>query len=334
MLGPLGSLDPLGASIHAGGRGACPFFCARGDTMRGLPFQIEIPISFFEKGDAEPGKRRRIGGVVTTASEDRHGEELDQSGIEWGDWLKNGWYNDNHTKETDGIVGYPEYVKRYRKGQRLPNGKTAPADCHWAEGYMLPTDRADRLWELGKALQGTGRSLGYSVEGVIKARTGPRTILKKGADGRPVYVGKRVAKALVRNVAITNCPVNTEAGMELLQRSLTAVELADPDDLEARLNVLEKAMSMGQPPPGNAAPTGPVTGEGAGQVITPQSLEWDDPKKKRKKKTRLKTDGTISKSLTDAEARAWVRSRCPALDDAAVERFLATTKTLKRTGRL
>ncbi len=123
--------------------------------------------------------------------------------------------------------------------------------------------------------------------------------------------------------------------MELLQRSLQAVEQAEPDDLEARITVLEKALAMGAPPADNAAPTGPATGEGAGQVITPQSLEHDDDendKRKRKKKKRLHE--SYSKSLTDEQARAWVRSRFPGLKAATVERFLATTKALKRSGRL
>lgn len=295
--------------------------------MRGLPFNYEIPVTFFEKADAEAGKQKRIGGVTTTLTEDRHGEEIEQSGLEWNDFLAAGWYNDNHSKDTDGVVGYPEKVRRFQAGQTLPNGKQAKSDCHWSEGYMLDTPRAKRIWELGKALQGTGRSLGFSVEGVIKQRVGPKTVLKKGPDGQPHYVGKRIAKALVRNVAITNCPVNVEAGMELLQRSLTAVEHAEPDDLEARISTLEKALTMGPPPAGNAAPTGPATGEGAGQIITGQSLEDDEYEDlKRKKK--------LSKSLTESEARAWVRERCPAMDPATVERFLATTKALKRSGRL
>lgn len=308
---------------------------------RGIPFHVEMPVSFFEKADASPGKNRRIGGVVSTETPDRHGEEVDQSGLAWDEFLAAGWYNDNHTKDTDGVVGYPERVERYRKGQKLPNGKTAPADCHWAEGYMLNTKRANRLWELGKALQGTGRHLGYSVEGVIKSRTGPRTVLKKGPDGQPQWVGRKIAKALVRNVAITNCPVNVEAGMEILQRSLRAAEQCDPDDLEARLAVLEKALSMGPAPPGGTTPAGEATGEGAGQIITGQSLEHGKPRKmiggvNRDTDDEAEDDDAkqSSKSLTKSEAMAWVQKRCPHMTAAQRERFWALTKTLKSSGRL
>jgi hypothetical protein len=245
--------------------------------MRGIPFQFEVPLDFFEKADEEPGKRRRIGGVISTESQDRQGETVLADGLEFSDWIKNGWYNDNHTKDTDGIVGYPEYVKSFKRGETLPNGKKADTHGHWAEGYMLSTDRANRLWELGKALQGTGRRLGFSVEGKILRRVGPKTIAKKAEDGSVEYVGNRIAKALVRNVAITNCPVNTDTGLEILARSITAVELADPDDLESRLMVLEKAMGMGQADTSTAvANRGPQTGMGAGAVTTPKDLESDE----------------------------------------------------------
>jgi hypothetical protein len=164
--------------------------------VAGVPFQFEVQADFFEKGDAEPAKRRRIGGIISTESPDRQGETVLADGLDFSDWTKNGWYNDNHTKDTDGIVGYPEVVKSFRKGDKLPNGKVAKSTGHWAEGYMLSTDRANKLWELGKALQGTGRSLGFSVEGKIMRRAGPKTIARKADDGSTEMVGAHIAKAL------------------------------------------------------------------------------------------------------------------------------------------
>lgn len=245
--------------------------------MRGIPFQFEVPVTFFEKADAEPGKQRRIGGIISTESPDRQGETVLADALAFDDWIKNGWYNDNHSKDTDGVVGYPEYVKSFKKGDKLPNGEKAPSPGHWAEGYMLGTERANKIWELGKALAGTGRKLGFSVEGKILRRTGPKTIARKSEDGNVEWVGNRIAKALVRNVAITNCPVNTDTGLEILARSITAMEMADVDDLEARLTILEKAMAMGPADTSTAvANRGPQTGVGAGAVTTPKDLESDD----------------------------------------------------------
>jgi len=240
----------------------------------------------------------------------------------------------------DGVVGYPDPmgVKKFRKGETLPNGKKAPSNGIWAEGYVLSNKRGDAVWDLAQSLQGTGRQLGYSVEGKILRRTGPKTIMKKAEDGSPYLVGNRVAKAIVRNVAITHCPVNDSTGMEILAKSLQAVELADPDDLEERLDRLEKMLSMGTAT-GINPPSGPVTGEGAGQVITGQSLERKErpPKVLSKGEEAEEVDEDeeeTEKSLTDAEAVAWVQTVYPTMDAVTAGRIVEVTKTLKRQGRL
>ena len=283
--------------------------------MRQFPFEFEVPVTFFEKADAPKGKERRIGGIVSTEAPDRQGETVLADALDMSDFLKNGWYNDNHTKDTDGIVGYPESTKVFKKGEKLPNGEVAKHAGHWAEGYMLKTERADRLWELGKALQGTGRRLGFSVEGKIIRRTGPRTIVKKSEDGSPQWVGSHIAKALVRNIALTNCPVNADTGLEILSKSLEAFQRAD-DDLETRVTRLEKMLTAA----GNGAP------------LRPESLEsdWQPPKQ-------LRGNGIpkgMNKSLSDANAVVWVRRAIPHASAATAKRIVELTKQLKRSGKL
>lgn len=287
--------------------------------MGALPFEFEVPISFFEKADAEPGRTKRIGGIITTESRDRQGEVILQRGLDFTDFLTYGWYNDNHSKQTTDILGYPEKVSFFQKGQRLPDGQVAKADGHWAEGYLVDTDKANKVWELGKALQKSGRRLGYSVEGAIDKRTGP---------GRKV-----IAKARVKNVAITNCPVNGDSRLEILAKSLMAVEAMESDEEN-----LEKALGMGAATPGVAIATqGPQTGMGAGRVLVGQSLETDDQPsmfddtdddegKKRKRK--------VQKSMSVDEAVAWVRSRLPHASLETVGRIVDVTLALKRGGQL
>jgi hypothetical protein len=323
----------------------------------------------FEKADAAEGKKRRIGGIISTESQDRQGETVLADGLDFSDFTKNGWFNDNHSKDTDGIVGYPEYVKAVKKGEKLPNGDIAPNKGHWAEGYLLGHERANKIWDLGKTLEGTGRRLGFSVEGKILRREGPKTIAKKSEDGSVDWVGNKVAKALVRNVAVTNCPVNTETGLEILARSLTAVENADMDDLESRLSVLEKAMTMGEgnTPNNPVALQGPKTGFGAGAVTTAKDLESDEnpPKPAKVEQTKLLpipeqdipakdkqapiprlTKGkfqkalekvapdTARKSLSDAEAIAVIQWAVPKADAATAGRIVELAKNLKRSGNI
>jgi hypothetical protein len=274
-----------------------PFFVEQ--VLSDLPFDFEVPISFFEKADAGAGKTRRIGGLISTESRDRQKELLLQRGLDFEPFAASGWYNDNHDKKTGGIIGYPDVVKSYDTGSKLPNGDLAKTAGTWAEGYLLDTPRATEVWELGKALQATGRNLGFSVEGTVHRRT--------GADKRTI------AKATVRNVAVTGCPVNTDSKLEILAKSLEAIETAEPD-------AVEKALTMGDPA---ASPEGPKTGEGAGKVIAKEDLEADEIDEEKQKK-----------SLTDAEAIAWVQGKMPTLDLATSCRIVELTKNLKRQGRL
>ena len=148
-----------------------------------LPFKFELPIDAWTEKAGEAGKERRIGGIISTESADRHGEIVLQRGLDFKDFLKNGWFNDNHSKDTTGILGYPIKVEKVQHA-----GKQA----HRVEGYLLPGYKpADKIWDLARSLQKTGRRLGFSIEGSVRQRTGPRENV--------------IAEAVVRNVAITNC---------------------------------------------------------------------------------------------------------------------------------
>lgn len=270
-------------------------------TEQGLPFRFNVPISVFEKSSAAPGRRRRIGGLVSTQSPDRQDEVLLQRGLDFSDFERNGWFNDNHSSKTWDAVGYPtEPVKFVRKGEILPNGKAAPNDGHWAEGYLLEGHApADRIWDFAQSLEGTGRKLGFSVEGKVLKR------MERNS--------KVVAQAKVRNVAITNCPVNTEATLDVLAKSMRAVE----DGTHPLISVFEKAMTMGSADPG-IAPTGPITGEGAGQLLTPEALDSDAKEQEERRKRKKK------KKLSKAEAFELVRARYPRFSRASAWRITNT----------
>lgn len=258
---------------------------------RDTPFQFHMPLSFFEKSDAPDGQRRRIAGLVTTQSRDREGETILQRGLDFSEFLDFGWFNDNHSKETDGVVGYPDAVRFVRKGEALPDGRQAPADGHWSEGFMLEGDpRADKIWAKGLALQksGSGRRLGFSIEGVIQKRTGQDN--------------KVIAKAKVRNVAITHCPVNTDTALVALEKALERAE-RNEDDGQDEAERADKALTMGDAPANNARPSGPVSGAGAGRTLTPQSLDHD------------------KKKLTKSEAAAWFRARYTNINQPTAERL-------------
>lgn len=204
-------------------------------------FRFETDCEVFSKSDGSDHERR-IGGICTTDDVDRQAEVILQDGLDFGPFLKSGWFNDNHEGATEALVGYPTKAEYRALGMRKG---------WYVEGYLLKGHpRADALWMLANALQKTDRRLGFSVEGAIAAK----------------HEGT-ISKAIVREVAITRCPVNTATA----------------------LNVLAKSLSAGAAVP---VPTAPVTGEGAGRVIARRSVEAADggsvdPLKKKKRKKNL-----------------------------------------------
>jgi len=252
-----------------------------------IPFHFELPIEVWEKA-GDPGKERRIGGVISSQDKDRQGEVVLQRGLDFSEFIDHGWFNDNHSKDTTGIVGYPEKVEK-----RTINGRPE----HYVEGYLLRGfDKADEIWKLAQSLQKTNRRLGFSIEGSVMRR--------EGLDG------KTIAQAKVRNVAITNCPVNTSTGLEILAKSMMAMESEGDQSAAAHrcwgegdccgsceTADAEKAMSAGQ------AVSDPGASPGEGFALRTESME-----KKPKR-------------LTKAEAIKFLQSRYRDLSKADAERI-------------
>lgn len=209
----------------------------------GAEFKIKAPLAFFEKADAPDGQQLRIAGVVSTEARDRQKEIILQNGLDFSYFNEHGFFNDNHKKGADNILGYPTgKPKQFRKGSILPNGKKADYNCTWSEGYLLDTPRGRNTWENGKALQGTDRQIGFSLEGNITSRAGIDNLTATSAQ--------------VRNIAITECPVGYGTSMDALAKAMTEA-MSDEE--------LEKTLSMST-----------SAGTGNGETITPESLEKAD----------------------------------------------------------
>ena len=230
--------------------------------MAATPFKFDIAVECFEKAGADPSKERRIGGIVSTGDIDRQGERLIQTGLDFSPFLKGGWFNDNHDRSTEALVGYPDLCEL----RELPDGEHG----WYVEGYLLKGhQRSDNLWNIAQALQKSDRRLGFSVEGQIEER-----------DATDPTV---VRKATVREVAITRCPVNTNTGLDVLAKSLTA----------------------------GSAVSDPGTAPGEGFPLRTESLEGG--KKKKKKKRLYKASEAIER----------LRAIRPSMDGALAEKIVA-----------
>lgn len=141
---------------------------------------------------------RPIGGWCSTENLDRQDEVVVARGLDFSEFVAFGYFNDNHRQDTSSVLGYPR-VARLIKSR------------WWTEGNLLVGyPPADRVWDLAKALRKSRapRNLGFSIEGKVLQRDG----------------GNRIVRAKVRNVAITNAPVNTDCTWRILSKAFAPID--------------------------------------------------------------------------------------------------------------
>lgn len=165
------------------------------------PFQFDIEAELFEKKNSKGETEIWVGGLCTTDHTDQEDEILLQTGLDFGPFLDHGFINDNHDKQTGGAVGIPQSASL----KTLPDGHTG----WYIEAKLLDNKRAEDIKDLAGALERSGdskRKLGFSVEG---------SILERDPENE-----KFVRRAVVREVAITRCPVNKHTTLTTLAKSL------------------------------------------------------------------------------------------------------------------
>jgi hypothetical protein len=216
-------------------------------------FRVWLGDVFFIEKSEDAYNSRKIAGIMSTERKDRQGEIVKADGLDFEEFLSHGHFNDNHSQATSAIVGYPEKAE-YHDSLHEFNPKLRGVAGWTCEGYILKgTQRADAIWELAKALASVpNRKLGFSIEGKVLRRE-----------------DKTIEKAKIRNVAITNCPVNTDCSWNILEKSFYEPEVAI------------KSMSAGYG-------VSPATQSGGG-ALRVESLDSDakkvvDGEEKRKKK--------------------------------------------------
>lgn len=148
------------------------------------------------KAGVDVESTRPIGGWCSTENIDRQDEVVVAKGLDFSEFVQFGYFNDNHRQDTASVLGYPRLARLEKSGW-------------WTEGNLLVGyPPADRVWELAKALAKSRapRNLGFSIEGKVLERDG----------------GSRIVRAKVRNVAITNAPVNTDCTWAILSKAFAA----------------------------------------------------------------------------------------------------------------
>jgi hypothetical protein len=158
-------------------------------------------VEVIEKAGVDIESTRPIGGWCSTENLDRQDEVVVAKGLDFSEFVSFGYFNDNHKQETSAVLGYPR-VARLEKSR------------WWTEGNLLVGYApADKVWELAKSMKKSGapRSLGFSIEGKVLERDG----------------GNRIVRAKVRNVAITNAPVNTDCVWGILSKAFASLKTVE-----------------------------------------------------------------------------------------------------------
>ena len=248
-------------------------------------FRVWLPDVIFKSDpqDEDAYNSRQMMGIMTTERKDRQGEVVVSKGLDFEGFLHNGHFNDNHSQDTSKIVGYPEAVT-FHKDLGKFNNKLKGHSGWTCRGYVLKgTRRSDEIWELAKALSTVpNKKLGFSIEGKVKRRG-----------------NKTIERADIRNVAITNCPVNTDCSWDVINKSFTDENLA------------AKSLMAG-------AAVSPATQTGGG-ALRGESLDEDekDVSKKRKQKIKKAIEENIKMASLIKSAEFVLEQRPDFTEEAA-----------------
>jgi len=184
-------------------------------------FAIWTPgcVEIIAKGGEDIERTRPIGGTCSTESLDRQDESVFAKGLDFTEFVKDGYFNDNHKQDTAAILGYPSSAE-------LRGGRW------WAEGNLLGSDwePANRIWALAKALAKSTakRRLGFSIEGKV---------IERGYNNK-------ILKAKIRHVAITNSPVNTDCTWDILAKAFGSMEEMEAGSLRRALGAGSHSLPM------------------------------------------------------------------------------------------
>lgn len=155
-------------------------------------FNFFIPLDIEKAG--EDGKLVKIKGIASTEAEDSDGETLIPEGFDFRPLLKNGFLNWNHrARDTSkAICGEPT------------DAKVIGNEFH-IEGVLYPNTEGKNVVELAETLEkySPNRRLGFSIEGQ--------------AIERDILNPKKVTKARITGVAITQCPKNPNTLLNIIK---------------------------------------------------------------------------------------------------------------------
>jgi len=190
-------------------------------------FSIWTPIDFSKSSGEEKLTKAPISGIVSSDTMDLQGDTILQEGMDWSYFLRRGWINYEHMQGPEFIVGVPTSIET----KITEKGNATQIEGH----LLLNRPRGKEVYETAKALQEAeiNRSLGFSVEGQV---------LERSEEDKSV-----ITKARILNVSVTAHPVNTDAVLDIIARSVGYQMPAQPS-ADAMSPLVEQSLERDMSP--------------------------------------------------------------------------------------
>lgn len=172
-----------------------------------IPLDIESSIQ--KSQDEDGGENWYVRGFASTPDLDLQGDIVQPSGINIDYFVQYGWLNYEHQQDAKYAVGAPTqncYVD-FQKGL-------------FVEAILFKDNEyAQEMWKLANSVDksGTGRKLGFSIEGGIRKRN--------SKDNRIIE------ELVIKNVALTKSPANPHATWEYFMKSWTTGHAINPSEM-------------------------------------------------------------------------------------------------------
>lgn len=200
-------------------------------------FNFFVPLDLEKGSDGRGGTLVKIKGIASSESEDSDGETLIPSGFDFGPLLKTGFLNWNHqaTKSAKAICGEPTAAKIINGGKDF-----------YIEGFLYPNAQGKEVAELAETLElySPNRRLGFSIEGqAIERGCGPEFLDKSKTIRNPQFdplLWKRVTKANVTGLAITQSPKNPNTLMSIVKGEVDKLYVDEENEVESEKEKDEK----------------------------------------------------------------------------------------------
>jgi len=160
------------------------------------------------KTDAAGQKYVEFEGIVSTEHPDHVNDITAQDGVDWGYFARHGVFNWEHSDAPEDFVGLPLEVRP----NYTYNGKKGT----YVKGKLLLSQpRAQKVYDAMKAMAGSGRAIGLSIQG--------KALLRDPLNRRIIV------KSIIPKVSFTFNPINPNTYVDLVKGVTQVVQgIEDP----------------------------------------------------------------------------------------------------------